>query len=154
MPEPHGSLHRAIAELTIGTVRSTREREARDREMGYAEIEQQYQFAISGTAVPSLAWTVDPIEIDFDYPFYYAPGQRDSDLDRPQFYSGVEVTPPVAVSIVVSSWTLDPDNGAVIGCTVNVGVVGDVTLPAYAGVVHLTFQGYGGLAEPEAEDDL
>jgi hypothetical protein len=147
MPLPEGVLHRAIADMTIGVVKSTRARDARDRDMGLTEIMQQFQLEFSG--VGGATWGFVTLPVVFDFPFYYAPGQRDPDFDRPHFWFGAEVSPAVAVSATVSGWSKDPDNGAIVAATVSLGVAGPAV--AFKGVVHLTFQGFSALAEAEAD---
>lgn len=146
MPNPMHALHRAMADITLGVVKSTRSREQRDREMGLSEVMQQFQVAIEGTATGVL--TFAQVEVDFDYPMYYAPGQRDSDFDRPQFWVGAEANEPVAVTATVDDWVLDDDNGAVTGASVQIGVMAGVTT-TYKGKVHMTFQGFAALSEPD-----
>lgn len=147
MPTPEGALHRAIAGMTIGVVKSTRARDARDAQMGLSEIMQQFQLEFSG--VGGAAWGFATLPVVFDFPFYYAPGQRDPDFDRPHFWFGAEVTPAMGVSATVTGWSKDPDNGAIIAATVALGVSGPPV--AFKGIVHLTFQGFSALAEAETD---
>lgn len=149
MPRPDGSLQRSMVRLTVGVARSMRARERRDREMGLAEMEEQFQVEISGNATTGLVWASQ--ELSFDCSFHYAPGQRDSELDRPQFWFGAVVSPAVLVTAVVTAWTVDEDTGATIGATVAIGVMA-AGPGAYAGHVHLTFQGYGALIEEDTVD--
>lgn len=140
-------LERALHELTVGVTHSMRKRDERDREMGLSEIMQQFQVRISGTGGSVFGFAT--VQIDFDYPFHYAPGQRDPDFARPQFWFGAECTPAMAVSAVVSAWGDDPHNGATISCNVDIGVAGPEQ--SFEGVAHLTFQGFSALAEAETD---
>jgi hypothetical protein len=149
MPHPLHALDRAMGELTLGVVKSTRKRDQRDWEMGFKELQQQFQIKINGQA--SEAWGFAQTTIVFDYPFFYAPAQRDSDLDRPQFWFGAELYDfPGAASAVVTAWEIDPTHGAVVGATVSIGVASQPGVDApYEGVIHLTFQGFAALSEDE-----
>lgn len=160
MPEhPVHALHRAVGDLTLGIAKSMRARDARDAEMGLSEIMQQYQVRFSG--VSDSAWGFAPVTLTFDFPFFYAPGQRDSDFDRPHFWYGAETTGAdgtgagiaIAFSAVVSAWVEEPKNGAIVGATVQIGVCGTVQA-AYEGIAHLTFQGFSALSEDEPDFDL
>lgn len=152
MPTPQGASTRALLEITIGATKSMQARQARDAQMGLNELELQFQVKISGTATSGLAWG-EVMEIPFDFPLHYAPGQRDSELVRPHFWYGVEITTatPVLATAVVTEWLTDEDNGATIGANVQMGVIG---AGDYAAVMHLTFQGFGALAEGEAFEDV
>jgi hypothetical protein len=142
-----GATNRALLNLTLGVAKGSLERDRRDREMGLSELEQQYQVQISGTA--GTRWASSTVEVSFECPFYYAPGQRDSDFDRPQFWFGAETTVAVAITAVVIDWQLDDDNGAVTGATVAIGVLAGGAVP-FTGFAHLTFQGFSALAEDES----
>lgn len=149
-PTPMHALHRAVADMTLGVAQSTRKREARDREMGFREVQQQYQIEIAGEATG--VWGFAETSITFDYPFFYAPAQRDSDLDRPHFWFGAELDFLGAVSAVVTAWDTHPRTGAITGATVAVGVVTQAGAEVgYQGVVHLTFQGFAALSEDETD---
>lgn len=147
MSVPRGALHRAVTDMTVGVARSMRAREQRNREMGFAEIQQQFQFKISGVA--GVEWKWANLTVGFDYPFYYAPGQRDAEFSVPHFWYGAEVDTPVAISAAVLGWTRDSDNNAIIGSTVTVGNAGEPGAP-FTGFVHLTFQGFAALGEDES----
>lgn len=142
---PAGALGRAMSDLTVGTLRAQRARALRDRQMGAAELDLQYQIDITG--VGGLAPGFTTIQVDFDYEIYYAPGQRDSTLETPHFTHGAVVVGSVMVTAHVQSWTTDEDNGAFIGALVMIGVIGS---GSYTGTVHLNFQGYGSLREDDS----
>lgn len=149
MPTPSHRLHRAMEGVTLGVVKSTRAREQRDLEMGLAEIMQQFRVSFSGTV--GTAWGFAATVVHFDFPFYYAPGQRDPDFDRPQFWYGAETDLHMAVSVVVRGWELDPENDAVVGAGIAIGVCGAIADVPYTGVAHLTFQGFSALTEDETD---
>lgn len=151
---PHtGDLGRVMRSLTIGPVHDTDARERRARDLGLSEIDEQFQLPIAGDAGSVIAW--DSVTVSFDHPFHYAPGQRDSDLDVPQFTYGavIESGSPVIVSACVTGWIRDEDDDAVKGAVVQVGahLPGTSEAVHYGGFVHVTFQGYGALQEDETE---
>jgi hypothetical protein len=162
MPTPQGSTQRTLADLTIGNIKSMQQHAERTAELSLQETTQQYQFEISGTASTGLAWAT--MTVTFDYEVYYAPGQRDSDLDRPHFYFGAEIAPPiadppedhpepvpVAVLATVTRWLINDDNGAIIGAHVAVGCFTDHDGVPFTGLVHLSFQGFSALVDVEAD---
>lgn len=143
------ALNRAMADITLGVVKSTRARDARDAEMGLTEIMQQFKINFSGIA--NTGWGFVSLNVGFDFPFYSAPAQRDPQFDEPQFWFGAKVFPVVAVSASVNSYMIDPDNGAIRGAVVAIGVCGAAQQIAYKGTVDLTWQGFSALAEDEAD---
>jgi hypothetical protein len=158
MPAPRGSTARALADLTIGVAKSMQARTERVAEVALQETTQQYQLAIEGTATTTIAWS--SVDLLLDYECYAAPGQRDSDLERPQFYFGADVAPededaaaaaPVGVLAVVTRWVTNESNGATVGARVAIGVVSNVSVP-FSGVAHLSFQGFTALNP--VEDDF
>jgi hypothetical protein len=149
MPVSQGVTTRALMDLTVGLLQTTRARDRRDRQMGLAELVQQFQFEFSGTA--GTLWGFASKTLVFEFPFYYAPGQRDPDFEHPHYWFGAEVSPPVAVSGTVTHWVYDDKSGAVIGAAVAVGVCGAAAALAYEGTAHLTFQGMSALAEDEVD---
>lgn len=142
-------MQRALTELTIGAARAGREQERRIRDMSAAELDLQFQYEISGTA--ENGWGFVSLTVNFDVSFYYAPGQRDNDLEHPHMTFGAEADVPVGVTAVVTSWLEDVDNGAILGCTVAVGVISDSHRP-FTGKVNLNFQGYGMTPTESAAD--
>jgi len=140
MPTPAGHLERALRELTIGAVQAGRAHDQLNRTMGATELDLQYQLEISGKADTVIALTTK--SIDFEIDFFYAPGNRDSDLERPHMIFGGEADAPVALSATVVAWHEDPDSGAVTGADVAIGACAP-TLTPFTGKVHITFQGWG-----------
>lgn len=146
---PAGALQRSVTEVVVGTARKLRARDVREAQVALQELELQFQLAISGTATPAVAFVM--VDIDFDHDLFYAPGQRDSELTRPQMTCGAETDVPVMVSATVLSWDIDAGNGAIRGATVAVGVLASDVGTDYEGTVHLTFQGWGGLREQDSD---
>lgn len=144
-------LARSLESLTFGVVRKAAEREENRRTNALQEIERQFQIPMSGDADGNV--TTDSTRLDFDAPFVYAPGNRDSDFDVPQvkFASVVEGT--VLVSGHVTAWVRDENRGVVTGATVAVAVSapGAESSVPYVGVAHFTFQGYAAIDEDESE---
>lgn len=149
MARPDGSARRAVQGMTLGVIKATRAREERNQQMGYAEVDLQYQVPISGTANTGIAFTT--ITLSFEIDFFYAPGQRNNDLERPHLTVGGESDVPIGLTAVVTAWEEDPDNGAIRGATVAIGVIAATSTP-FTGTAHLNFQGYG--AQTEDDTDL
>lgn len=151
-----GDVQRVLQGITIGVVQEQHRRAESAAELGLREIEGQFQFDISGQAGTTIAW--DESDCSFDYPFYYAPGMRDSDLETPHMTYGaiIESATPVAVVACVREWKQDPTDDSYIGATVAIGVFspGAEAAIEYGGAVHVSFQGYGALLEDETEMSL
>jgi hypothetical protein len=145
---PSGVLQRAVRTTLLGAHQAIEARKVRDENMALGEVELQYQLEVSGTAevAPSFA----SVHVDFDHRFYYAPGQRDSELREPHMWFGARLDADVHYSVHVRQWIVDPDDGAVIGCDLRASASAAVSTP-YKGVVHVTIQGWGGLNEDETE---
>lgn len=141
MTHPEGAEGRALHALTVGLLSPDRAKQIHRAKSKLDEVMMQFQFDIAGTATSSLVFA--SVDVVFDYPLHYAPGQRDSELDHPHFHYG-SYTPgnPVGIHATVTAWNRDPATGAFIGATVGVGVIGS---GAFTGRVHLSFQGYGAL---------
>lgn len=149
MSAPKGGLERAVVGLALDVNRRMRERDAREAQIRLEEQEVQYHVSISGTAAPVVGFALTTIEFDVD--FFYAPGQRDSDLTYPTLSVGAEANANVAFTATVREWTVDAENGAVTGAVVAIGFLASAAGTAFTGQVHLTFQGWGGLREPDAD---
>jgi len=151
-----GDAQRVLQKLTIGVTQARERRDATARQLGMRELEQQFQFPISGQAGTTIAW--DSMGCDFDYPFYFAPGQRDSDLEVPHMTYGVvlEGGTPVAIVACVTGWKRDNTDDSYTGATVAVGAFspGASAPIQYGGAIHISFQGYGALLEDETEMSL
>lgn len=144
----HGG-QRAITALTVGVAKSTEKRRARQAELGLGESFQQFQVPISGTAGTLPAFT--NVSVDFDYPFHYAPGQRDSDLEVPHAGFGAEADEQIMFGATVIAWVIDDGNGAYTGATVAISAMAADDDTSFTGSVHLTFQGF---SAPDDTTDL
>ena len=144
---PDGAVQRVLHEVTVGTHRAIRARDDNKAKNKPRELEQQFQFAISGTAGAVPAW--QEVTVEFDYAFFFAPAQRESSLEYPHFTYGSQSSPPVGVHATVTEWLHNEDNGSIIGAKVAVGASGASV--SFTGIVHLTFQGFGMLAEEDEE---
>lgn len=131
---------RAVADLTLGVAKSTEARRQRDRELGLAETEQQFQIPVSGTAstLPGFSF----LAVFFDFPFHYAPGQRDSDLQEPHMTFGSKCNADVTLNAHVRDWYIDSDTGGYTGAVVVVSALAAVAGTDFTGSVHVTFQGF------------
>lgn len=127
-----------VADLTLGIQRAVEARKTLDAEMGLAETEQQIQITASGTA--SAEGLFESIEVPFDYAFYYAPGQRDNDIEEPVMTFGASCDADVFITVHVRSYDQDPVTGGYVGATVRVGVMGTGD---YEATINLLFEGYG-----------
>lgn len=143
---PHGALSRAVAHITVDALETQKARKHKDRQMGVDEIDAQFVLLVEGTATATPGF--GSIVVPFDHAFFYAPGQRDSDLETPLFTQGSETSYNVMLIAKVNEWTIDPDDGSIIGAVVGIGVVG--TAGDYTGYVHCNFQGWGALREEDA----
>lgn len=141
-----GAVERLVAGLTIGVHQAVRRKDKADRENGLREMDLQFQITFSGTAsgVPAF----EDITLNFDYGFFYAPSQRESNLEYPHFTYGSHTTPAVGVHATVKEWLKDETNGSIIGAVLSIGAVGEET--DFKGVVHATFQGLGMLLEEDS----
>lgn len=145
---PEGALRRAMAQVTLGTALRIQARAQREAQVAIRELDLQYQVPISGTADSGPAFST--VTLEFDVDFFYAPGQRDSELTRPHMTFGGEADGEIMLTATVTDWTIDDDNGAITGCTVAVGAVA-ATSTAFKGLVHLNFQGWGAIREADSD---
>ena len=146
---PIHQAQRAIADLTVKSIKATKRLDDWYEQMGLAEVDQQFQVDISGVAYDTPAFVTT--EIAFDFPFHYAPGQRDSDLERPHFTYGTEVDGPAMLTVSVTAWEIDAATGAYIGATVQISALSATEL-GFNGKVHLNFQGVSAADEVETTD--
>lgn len=147
---PSHIAQRSISDLTLGASKARDRVIRRNKEMGLSEVMLQFQTPVSGTAAGSVGFATTTLT--FDYNFYYAPGNRDSDLERPQFWFGVEIDGEVFVSCAVTSWETDVDTGATTGATVRLGVMSGGDIADFTGVLHSTFQGFGAINDSASAD--
>lgn len=154
--KPQGTVVRYQQGTTVGVFKGRQRRERQQAELGLNEIDVQYHIAINGTAslVPAFA----TIDLDFEFEFHSAPGNRPSDLLLPHFNFGADIYQggPLMVSCHVSAWDENPDNGGITGADVSIGVQSATSTPEeFAGFAHLTFQGYAvSLDDMEDNPDL
>ena len=151
MARPIGQLDRALTALTIGVHQDAMHRRRALRDGYTGEFEQQFQVQLSGQA--GNTWGFVDQGYGFEFPFLYAPVQRQIDFPTPHFRSGIELTNPSSSLVLLHAhcigWTRSPENW-VIGATVRFMVCApmatNVTVP-YNAVAHLVFQGYASLPE-------
>jgi hypothetical protein len=147
---PIHQAQRSIADLTVKSVKATQKLQRWYEELGLAETDQQYQFQISGTAATLPAFTT--LAITFDFPFHFAPAQRDSDLETPQMTYGGVCDAFVMLSAHVVQWTQDEDTGAYTAALVAVGCQAAVEDLDFTGAIHMTFQGYSAPDDTDTAD--
>lgn len=147
---PVHAAQRQVQALTLGVAKTTKRMRDWELSVGFAETEQQYQFPIGGYVGPVPAFST--VEITFDYPFYYAPGQRDSDLEKPQMRIGYEVDQQVMVTIGVQEWTVDENTGGITGATLVVGALAASPV-VFTGLGHAEFQGFSA-PDDHADDEV
>lgn len=137
-----GQVERLMRDVTLGTIRAMEYRREQSEIEGLREREAQFQVSISGRGEEFPSWT--SVELEFETLFIDGRGQRDSELERPQFTYGVYVPRggPVGVLACVTSWKLS-DRNETIGATVGLGAVSTDVARKFSGQVHLTFQGFG-----------
>lgn len=150
MPRPSHATQRAVQAITLGVAKSTARVRAREAELGLAETEQQYKIPVTGTAstLPGFSF----LAVFFDYPFYYAPGQRDSDLEKPLMTFGGECDADVMLGAHVRDWYMDDERGAVTGAVVVVSALAAIAGTDFTGKVNVTFQGFS--APDDTTQDL
>jgi hypothetical protein len=148
LAEARHALARSLSKLTIGVARDFDRRRERNLELGLQESFQQFQIPIAGLAYQGITWAKK--WINFDFVFFEAPLQRDSNFVRPQFTYGF-VTEPVddkaaPLPIIVSAMFefVEDDEGATSGGWLHVGVHSPTPeTRQFQGQLHLTFQGFG-----------
>lgn len=142
---PQGQLERSLMKLALAPHQGLGERHDALVSTKSGEYDQQVQVDLSGQAYD--AWGFADIPVTWEHPFVYSPLQRDPPFATPHVSSHIEWTGPLAALVVgtahVMSWLQSPE-GWFIGATVRVAVSapGSTTPVAFAGVLHMTFQGY------------
>lgn len=139
MARPSHAAQRQVQALTLGVAKSRERLRRYEAEVGFSEGSQQYQFHVSGFVGPIPAFSTK--ELTFDYPFYYAPGQRDSDLEKPQIRTGFVSEDNIMLTVGVKTWTINADTGGIIGAILNVGVIAGTSI-ACSALAHVEFQGF------------
>lgn len=154
------SLQRSLGKLTLGLVKD-REAHLDEIEMiSMVEGEQQFQIPVAGIARAEQVW--QRVDLDFDFHFYNATGQRDSPYEKPQVWHGFVFENraeepekgPVSVSVAVD-WQDKIDGRDVIsGAAVWIGVHSPTLEERpFKGYVHVTFQGLGSRVETEVNNE-
>jgi hypothetical protein len=142
---PQGQLDRSLLEWTIEMRRGERDRADALRSTRQGERDQQVQWPFSGQATD--AWGFADFPVGWEHPIVYSPLQRDPQFLTPHVTDHIEFTGTPAGLVLakahVIGWRKSPQ-GWFIGATVRLatcapGAVGTV---AYAGILHLIFQGY------------
>jgi hypothetical protein len=142
---PAGQLGRALVDLTIGMRNGERDRADALRSTRSGEYDQQVQERFSGEAQD--AWGFADIPVTWEHPFVYSPLQRDPQFLTPHVTDHIEFTSTQAGLVLakahVIGWRKSPQ-GWFIGATVRLATCapGAVGMVAYAGILHLIFQGY------------
>lgn len=152
------AIHRSLSTMAIEVHRAVARKQAANAIEALAEVDQQFQIDLGGTAGGTWGWHT--IELDFEETFYDAPSQRDADLDEPHFTSGVVFSagPPLVIHAHVSEWKRD-DEDNFVGASVRVGVWDPVatsddpdTLERFTARVHLNFQGFAAPSDPDEDN--
>lgn len=142
-----------ITDLVLAPSRQLEARRGQTAFDELGEIEQQFQFTVSGSGGSIAA--ASSVDLEFDVEFVNARYQRYSNLSRPQILTGISLDSEVDVffSVAVTAWTID-DRDVITGATVRVSVVSPGTEAAvpFTGTVHICFQGYGSVSEPSPGD--
>lgn len=143
---PVHSLTRVLGKLTVGHTKQREVRRAQTREAQLAEEWFEFQVGMAGHANAIIAW--QPATVVFPAPMVQAPLQRDSDLEFPQFAFGYHLytsSAPIAMVGYVQEWHQDASDYTV-GALVKIGAhtPGENNNVEYAGIAHLTFQGFSG----------
>lgn len=142
MSPVRGQMIETVQSIHIGAVLDVEKRKQRNDELDMHEIDLQYQMPVEGTS-GDLTSTWASIEIDFEWEFHYAPGNRENDLGVPQFTYGAVAGPdriPVALLACVTEWKIDEDTKAINGCFLSAVAYGPAR-PIKC-QLHVTFQGY------------
>lgn len=137
-----GRTEKVARDLTITVLKGAKKAEEAKLAEGLAETDEQLKLEIQGRAEEFPIWTI--LRIKFGTIFLAAPGQRDSDYDRPHFTFGYEVTEggPIGIDACVTQWLVN-DREETYGCKLAVGPRATDYATRFRGVVHANFQGYG-----------
>jgi hypothetical protein len=135
-------IEKALHGITLGTVTNLQKAQEESAKDGLIERDEQFQIAISGVAEEFLDW--QEVELKFGNLFTDATGQRDSELERPHFTYGAEITvgSPVGIMACVTEWKTNERN-EVLGCKLAIGVAASDQSVKFKGYLHANFQGFG-----------
>lgn len=155
------AVERAVAAMTIGTVKAFDARKRADWVDAQDEYDEQFQIPVAGNVGPRAVWAEK--DVAFSVNFYDAP-ERDTPFDTPLFTYGFEFEPrnapdgsgarsrPVMASAFVVAWKR---NGpSITGATLSIGLVnpGGRAPVYFSGLLHANFQGYGAPSAAELFD--
>lgn len=154
------ALERAVHGLAVGVAHEVAARADRSIDGALGERDEQWQVQIGGeaTTVPGAA----SVDIDFAHGFALDTGNRMSQLERPHFHCGFEVTsvsdaggnpsatPPFLIA-AVTRWAID--GVSIVGATVAIAAHAPAGPLTFRGVAHLTFQGYGVVLDPQPDQE-
>lgn len=142
---PDWHMQRAIEQMVTGARRDLLKRRSARAYDTNSERDEQIQMSVSGSVGGIAAYALVPLQ--FSHFFVQETWRRDSQLIKPHFTYGFELTTsyPVHVTCMVNKWAQDA-NGTFTGCTVMWGAWApdqpDHIIP-FAGFLHLNFQGFG-----------
>lgn len=146
-------VERSLSSMIIGTRKAFERRDASRQEVAFDETILNFQGSVEGHAGSAIGTTT--ITVEFEAPFYNAPGLKDSELEFPQFSVGVHLESGSGVQVTahVSSWTIDEEQDAIKGAVVEVAAVAPGTsgLVQFTANLHLSFHGLGAPLEDESE---
>jgi hypothetical protein len=114
-----------------------------------AEVNLEYQIDLTGQAYPKNNGTSIDVPIVFQEVLYYAPLQRNIKTEDPHVTTGYQLdSGDVKLHVYVTQWTLD-DSANYSGATVRIAAERFpwATGSAWAGTVHINFQGLGAPVE-------
>lgn len=152
MPRPQGQLDRTLDALTIGIAQ---DKAKRKKQLGYSagvEMEQQVRVPLSGKA--GNGWGFTDTEVNWPYPFIWAPGQRGVTYATPHFSYGIvhgqQTKRLILIHAQVIRWNIN-DASWVVGATVRFASSAPEAaveeLIDFSAMAHLTFQGMGAETE-------
>lgn len=146
-------VERSLSSMIIGTRKAFEQRDSRRQEVALDDTVLLFQGSIEGHAGSAVDTT--SLVIEFEAPFYNAPGLKDSDLERPQFSPGIHLEngSGVIVSAHISEWVQDEEQDATTGAVVEIAVTapGVSELVQFTANLHLTFRGLAAPLEEENE---
>jgi hypothetical protein len=149
---PRGGLARSLAALSIAPEVERADRASALSDTATGEYEQQVHVPLSGVAAPTPAFIDAPVA--WELPFLYAPLQRRVPFPTPHFTCGIEHTAGtgqlVLIHAHVIAWTVT-ESQWYVGATVRFDVSAPLAIAnsPYAAIAHLSFSGFGTLAEAE-----
>lgn len=142
-----GALSRSIAALAFDTASKFKEDEEDRVRESLAEYMQQFQVPIKGTIGGTPGWA--NLDLDFDIPMLKSPAQRAVPFEYPTISTGYAIETGVdgILTAYVRRWK--EDEAEVNGALVRVGLYAPESTVevAFAGTLHMTFQGFGAVRD-------